>query len=110
MPKLKFLDASAITRSEWSILHSASSIATERQELTEATAAMDRMSLWRKIFKSAPPKQEADEDDSRKFYTPLPDDTDANAPTNSRSSYGRVKHYYKGTESQGNRFIGNTML
>ncbi|KAG5674140.1 hypothetical protein PVAND_004125 [Polypedilum vanderplanki] len=110
MPFLKFLDAKMISRSEWSIIHSTSSIREKKPEHSEVTTNMDRMSLWRKIFKTMTPNEiQGSNDDNRRYYTPLPTDNDANAQA-TRSSYGRVKNFYRGSESQGNRFIGNTML
>lgn len=112
MPKLKFLDAKMIAKSEWSLCHlNASEIAKQKTQSTETSLKMDRMSLWRKIFRVMPKEQQIDDDASGRKFSPLPSEeesfVDAQTP---KCSYTRVKHYYKGNESQGNRFIGNTML
>lgn len=110
--KLKFLDAKMITKSEWSLIQPDEQ-SNARQQPTSvevAASAMDKMSLWRKVFKSNAPKEtEVVANGPTTNFTPLPTDIDnfGQAP---RSTYRKVKHYYKGTESQGNRFIGNTML
>ena len=108
MPKLKFLDAKMITRQEWSIIHSDISKVDNTTGRDQSNNIMDRMSLWKRIFKTQT-KESVDEVDNSN-YTPLPADRDNTGYQEPRSSYSKCKHFYQGTESQGNRFIGNKML
>ena len=50
MPKLKFLDAKVIERSEWSLIHSDVSIVEEVPSHADVELAMERVSLWKRIF------------------------------------------------------------
>lgn len=102
MPKLKFLDAKVIEKNEWSLIHSDTSIVEEVP--SHAAFAMERVTLWQKIFG----RKESQSNTNPNAYTPLPSENNENIQP--RVSYGRLRHYYKGNESQGNRFIGNTML
>lgn len=104
MPKLKFLDAKVIEKSEWSLIHSDVSIVEEVPVHSDADSTMERVSFWKRIFGG----KESQSNINRSAYTPLPAENNENSQP--KVSYGRLKHYYKGTESQGNRFIGNTML
>lgn len=104
MPKLKFLDAKVIAKSEWSIIHSDVSIVEEVPSHSDTNFYMEGVSLWKRIFGV----KESQSSSTRSTYTPLPPENNENSQ--SKITYGRLKHYYKGTESQGNRFIGNTML
>ena len=110
MPKLKFLDSKMITRHEWSIIHADISKVNEEEGRVQKSSSMDRMSLWKRIFKTQSTKQiESVDEVDHAIYKPLP--TDGNAAFQEpRSSYSKCKHFYQGTESQGNRFIGNKML
>lgn len=107
MPKLKFLDAKMIDKSEYSIIHAhTSSIIDDNSMQSDAGITPNRKSWWKRFFGG---KKEETDAIENSIYTPLPTDASENSqPT--RTSYGKIKHFYKGTESQGNRFIGNTML
>lgn len=107
MPKLKFLDAKMIDESEWSIIHAnTSSIIEEQPMQSDAVVTPIRKGWWKRIFGGKKDDTDTLENSS---YSPLPADvSEISQPP--RTSYGRIKHHYKGTESQGNRFIGNTML
>lgn len=104
MPKLKFLDAKVIEKSEWSLIHSDISIVEEVPRHSDADFTMERVSFWKRIFRG----KELQSNANRSDYTPLPAENNENSLP--KVTYGRLMHYYKGTESQGNRFIGNTML
>ncbi|KAL7020062.1 hypothetical protein ACKWTF_011369 [Chironomus riparius] len=110
LPKLKFLDSKMITRHEWSIIHANTSKVNEVVSRVQKSSSMDRMSLWKRIFKTQSAKEiESVDEVDHNIYKPLP--TDGNAGFQEpRSSYSKCKHFYQGTESQGNRFIGNKML
>jgi hypothetical protein len=93
-----------ITKSEWSMIHSnAASVEEELQMQSEVVKK--QASFWTRIFGS---NKETTNQPST--YSPLPDENNHKEAQTPRTSYGRLRHSYKGTESQGNRFIGNTML
>ncbi len=66
-------------------------------------ASLKRRSFWNILFN----KKESPVDTNQNVYSPLPENSESFEST---MTYGRLKHFYKGNESQGNRFIGNTML
>ncbi|XP_070504216.1 leucine-rich melanocyte differentiation-associated protein-like [Chironomus tepperi] len=110
MPKLKFLDSKMITRHEWSIIHTNIPKVEEAVGRVQKINSMDPISFLKKFFKyqSAKEVESVDEVDHSN-YTALP--TEGNTGSQEpRSSYSKCKHFYQGTESQGNRFIGNKML
>lgn len=110
MSKLKFLDSKMITRHEWSTIHTDISKGEEAEgRVQKSSTNMDRMSLWRRIFKTPSKEAESVDEVDHNNYNPLP--TERNTGFQEpRSSYSKCKHFYQGTESQGNRFIGNKML
>lgn len=108
MPKLKFLDSKMITKNEWNMIHS-NTLIHERQQVHNKTSS-NRTGFWASVFKSSSSREEESIDEvDNNCYNPLPIDDD-NIDQEPRSSYNKLKHFYKGTESQGNRFISNKML
>lgn len=106
MPKLKFLDAKSITKFELSVINSEAP-----KVVAEMKTQIDRTSFWQKLFRPQTPKEEESRDEVDSLsYKPLPADDSLTQQQQSRSSYTKLRHFYKGTESQGNRFIGNKML
>ena len=107
MPKLKFLDAKMIDKSEYSIIHAhTSSIIEDNSMQSDVEITPNQKSWWKRVFGGKKKETDIIENSS---YTPLPTDVSENSQP-SRTSYGKIKHYYKGTESQGNLFIVNTIL
>lgn len=107
MPKLKFLDAKMIEKSEWSIIHSDAASIEEKVSM-QSEVVEKRGGFWARIFGRGGGDKETTNQQST--YSPLPEDSNRDEVDTPRTSYGKLRHFYKGTESQGNRFIGNTML
>lgn len=111
MPKLKFLDAKMIDESEWSLIHSKSLIDENSMQSDENITTLNKRSWWRRIFGSKKVEEAANDVTVGNVYSPLPEDVMNETYYQSpKTSYGKIKQHYKGTESQGNRFIGNQML
>lgn len=110
MPKLKFLDSKMITRLEWSTIHTDISKVEEPGRIQKNNNSMERMSLWKRIFKTQFSKEvETVDEVDHSNYNPLPTER-STVFQEPRSSYSKCRHFYQGTESQGNRFISNKML
>jgi hypothetical protein len=94
-----------ITRHEWTIIHR--DISHIKEAVHQNNSIMDRISIWKRIFK--PTSKEVESVDEVDTYNPLP--TEGNTGYQEpRSSYSKCKRFYQGTDSQGNRFISNKML
>jgi hypothetical protein len=120
MPKLKFLDAKRVDKSE---LLSALQLQTtfshnEQAPLQSANESrrtrMESFDKIKRFFGLSPKEVEAvggKEVSQRDAYTPLPADDEGGGSTSSHKTLlGKVKMHYEGSQSQGNRFIMNQDL
>lgn len=108
MPKLRFLDAKQVDKSELLLsLHLSRNNQQTASERPEAT--MEKLGSLKKFFGITP--KEATAGPSAPAYSPLPNDNlDSSESSSQKSVYGKVKNHYEGSQSQGNRFILNQDL
>lgn len=107
MPKLKFLDAKVITNTEWQMIHSSVLSHENSSAQKERNERVSKLNFFDKFFRT--PSKEVESVDEVDRGTPLPKELNFAQPA-PRSSYSRLKQFYQGKESQGNRFISNKML
>lgn len=117
MPKLKFLDAKQVDKSELlSIMQlSAASTAQSEQQSPQSpperrTEKMEKFGSLRKFFGLTPKSANRSTVEQGEACSPLPSDSIDHSQSTRRSFYGRVKNHYEGSQSQGNRFILNQDL
>jgi hypothetical protein len=119
MPKLKFLDARQVDKSE--LLSSLQLQATNSHNdhvsgQSAAERRQDKMESFGKIKRffglSTRDVETArgTDADQRSAYNPLPDEDINTSPSSHKTVYGKVKNHYEGSQSQGNRFIMNQDL
>lgn len=113
MPKLAFLDARKVDKTELlSLLQCpATHLQTESQQTTSelAEVKMEKFGSIKKLF-GLSSKETRPLNDSQEAYTPLPTDNLDSSQSSHKTIYGKVKNHYEGSQSQGNRFILNQDL
>lgn len=118
MPKLKFLDAKRVDRSELLSALQLQATFSHNNHVSQQSATesrRERMESFDKIkrfFGLSPKEVEvagANGVTQRDAYSPLPAD-DGGSPTTHKTLLGKVKGHYEGSQSQGNRFIMNQDL
>lgn len=113
MPKLKFLDAKQVDKSEKLSVLQASNVHEAHHSTSEnSRVKMEKFTSLKKFFGFASRENPTNEPslDKRSAYTPLPNDNLDNCQSSTKSAYGKVKNFYEGSQSQGNRFIMNQDL
>lgn len=110
MPKLRFLDAKQIDKTELSLSmqHYCSSPQFQQSTSELPERRMEKLGSLKKFFGLAP--KETSSASSGEVYNPLPNDNPDNSQSSQKSVYGKVKNHYEGSQSQGNRFILNQDL
>lgn len=111
MPKLKFLDATQVDKTDLLPFSAVQEINERPQSPSEHShKTMERFGSIKKFF-GITPKAEVAQSEQPAAYSPLPtDDIENSQSSPQRSAYGKVKNQYEGSQSQGNRFILNQDL